>query len=680
MPPGRPMRSLTLRVSYEEGGFAQRSAKRFLLGFALFLILIGGGACAQPVIKAVVADPAPVIDGDLSDPCWQQAPSVTDFYFLADSTKAPEPTTAWLCYDQKSIYMAFDCKDSQPDKIVAQQKKRGGDIDTDDWVGFDLDCYCKYTHIVWFDVTAGGVQVEHLQTGDVSKIEWKGDWNAASRRVGDGYAVELAVPFSILQYDANRTSMGIAFIRRHARMTQTWWSPNMGPNFDATRFYVWDGLQLPKPEKKPLVLAYSLLSMGGEDARRRLGLDVKHAVTPSLTGLVTVNPDWRNVEQEVDSVDFSYTERKLPDSRPFFQEGANVFPLANIFYTRRIKGIDTGAKLSGKVGPYNLAFMHARDFEKEQHTVLQVGRRWQDWTEVWLCGIESRGPGVNNMVTETTFVQQLYDKRDRKIRFSSAYATADDASDPGLGKWYRLRLYGHGPKRTLGWGIEHEVTYPNFEPYLGITTEKDIRCTSIWLDTFDEFSEGRMTEWWAGLYADKADHMDGSKFYDALGVYGGMEFRNGTGFFLDGDISHRPPNHDAILGTSFYWGGRDLYRNGGISLGFGKQAGGGYLYWSLGQGWQINDKLSVRGSYEYAHLKEPSPDAYLSRQLVTTMAYDLDTERTLGGRLITRSGKTNFYLAYKQRVRAGLDAYIIFGDPNADQTKSAFTLKLIRLL
>ena len=644
-------------------------------------MLCGAGASAQPVLPAVVADPAPVIDGDLSDPCWAQAPSVTDFYFLPDGSKAAEPTTAWLCYDQQNIYLAFCCKDSQPDKISAQQKKRGGDIDTDDWVGFDLDCYRNCEHIIWFDVTAGGIQVENLQSGDVSKIEWKGDWNAAARRTDDGYDVEIAVPFSILQYDHKRTSMGVAFIRRHARLDQWWWSPNIGPNFDERRFCVWEGLELPKPSRKPLLLAYSLLGLGEEDAPRRVGLDVKHAVTPSLTGLITVNPDWRNVEQQVDSVDFSYTERWLSDSRPFFQEGGEgYFPQANIFYTRRIKEIDIGTKLSGKVGLYDLAFMHARDFGAEQHTVFQIGRKWQDRRSIWLCGMESRGPGVSNTVTQTTFVQELYDRRDRKVRFSSAYTTVDDASDSGLGKWYNAGLHADGPNGTLSWGIEHEVTYPNYDPYLGIATEKDIRSTSAWIDTFDEFSEGRVKEWWAGLDGGKADHMDGSKFYDSLGLYGGMEFRNGTGVFLDASVSHRPPNHDATFGTSFYWGGRDLYHNGGLGVATGKQAGGDYLYWSLSQGWQMTDRLSIRGSYEYARLKEPSPEAYRSGQLIASMVYDLDNERTLGGRLVSRKGKTNLYLAFKQRVRAGLDAYIILGDPNAESTRSSVTLKLVRPL
>ena len=649
---------------------------------ALFMILVvcAGMAFAQPVIKAVEVDPPPTIDGDISDACWQKAPSVTDFYFPSDGTKAAEPTTVWLCYDQKNIYMAFRCKDSQPDKIVAQQKKRGGDIGADDWVGFDLDCYCKYTHIVWFDVSAGGVQVEQLQTGDVSKIEWKGDWNAAVKRLDDGYAVELAVPFSILQYDANRTSMGIAFIRRHARANQWWWSPNVGPKTDARSFYLWDGLRLPRPKVRPDIMGYSLFGSGAGNSSRRLGLDIKHAITPSLTGLLTVNPDFRNIEQDVDSVDFSYNERYLPDKRPFFQEGMNHFPQSGIFYTRRIEDIDAGAQVSGRAGQYGIAAMHTSRLNTEDHSVVQISRQWENHTWLWLCGMHSELPGVHNTVKAAFFDQILREKGDRRVKMALTSIAATTASGDGQGKNLSGRVFYSGRPRDLQWGIEHDVVDADYDPYLGLVGDKGIRASEVWLSMYDELSSGKLSEWNASLDLIKTDRMNGTLFYNGISANGYAEFRNGSQVSLNLWSSSRPPYHDQVASFNLFWGGRDLFRNGGISLGIGKQAGGDYLHWSVGQGWGMSERLSVHGGYEFARIDEPSPQAFTSRQLIATIAYDLDTERTLGGRLIARSGKANFYLAYKQRVRVGTDAYVIFGDPNADSTRSAFTLKLIRTL
>jgi hypothetical protein len=123
-----------------------------------------------------------------------------------------------------------------------------------------------------------------------------------------------------------------------------------------------------------------------------------------------------------------------------------------------------------------------------------------------------------------------------------------------------------------------------------------------------------------------------------------------------------------------------LYNNGYGGLTIGRQAGGSYLNYYVGRGWSLGDNPNLYTGYEYSRIKLPSPEAYSTGQLISTLAYDLDNERTLAGRLVAQHGKTNFYLAYKQRVRMGMDAYVIFGDPNAESTKSALTLKLMRLL
>jgi hypothetical protein len=646
------------------------------VSLCLLLTLVSGCAYAQPKIKAVMADVPPVIDGDLSDACWQQAPSVTDFYFVTDGTQAAEPTTAWLCYDSKYIYLAFRCKDSQPDKIMAQQKKRGGDLGTDDWVGFDLDCYGKYTHISWFDVSASGVQVERLQTGDVSKIEWKGDWIAQTKRVPDGYTVEIAVPFSILQYDANRTSMGIAFIRRHARTEQWWWSPNVGPNTDARNFYLWEGLDLPKQATGPAMMAYTLFGAGADNSSRRAGLDMRYALTPSLASTLTVNPDFRNIEQAVDTVDFSYTERYLPDNRPFFQEGSDHFPMSNIFYTRRIEDIDAGMKLSGRYGDYGIAAMHTDQLGEEHHNLTQISRQWGSHTWMWLCGIESHTPKLNNTVGYVVMDQILAGKGESEIKASASYATAGSPSDQG--RSYAASIRNRERPRRLRWQISHTIVEPDYYPYLGLVGDTNIRATDLYLSTYDELSKGRIAEWYADLDLSKADRMDGSPFSNGIGLYADIQFRDGTGASLDAGISRREAYRDRTLSGGFSWGGRDLYRNGNINLSIGRRANGAYLHWTVSQGWQISDRLSVQGGYEYVRIKDPSPEAYSARQLIASLIYDIDDERTLGGRIIAGAGTSIPFLTFRQRVRKGTDAYIIFGDPNAVSAKNAVTLKLIR--
>ena len=80
------------------------------------------------------------------------------------------------------------------------------------------------------------------------------------------------------------------------------------------------------------------------------GLDVKYALTSSLTLTGTINPDFGQVEVDPAVVNLSQFETFYPEKRPFFTEGLNIFRFGDtpapshfnfffppsLFYTRRI--------------------------------------------------------------------------------------------------------------------------------------------------------------------------------------------------------------------------------------------------------------------------------------------------------------------------------------------------------
>ena len=82
----------------------------------------------------------------------------------------------------------------------------------------------------------------------------------------------------------------------------------------------------------------------------RGGADLRYEVTQQLRLIGTANPDFDNIEQAVEGIDFSYGERYVEDRRPFFSEGGNVYNLGNLFHSRRIMDMDGGLKLFGKLG------------------------------------------------------------------------------------------------------------------------------------------------------------------------------------------------------------------------------------------------------------------------------------------------------------------------------------------
>jgi hypothetical protein len=102
-----------------------------------------------------------------------------------------------------------------------------------------------------------------------------------------------------------------------------------------------DILSHPDP-KNPLLKSHDYKVDGG--------LDVKYALTSSLTLTGTINPDFGQVEVDPAVVNLSQFETFYPEKRPFFTEGLNIFRFGDtpapshfnftfppsLFYTRRI--------------------------------------------------------------------------------------------------------------------------------------------------------------------------------------------------------------------------------------------------------------------------------------------------------------------------------------------------------
>ncbi len=277
----------------------------------------------------------PVIDGDLSDPAWEEAAIADTFIDSLTAEPVADQTRVWMGYDSQAIYLAAYCWDPEPDKLVIRETKRDADINDDDHFAFVLDAF--HTHdwndTAIFRVTARGTQSSEIRRGRGGKTEWKGDWRAATRIADDGYTMEMVVPWRILSYP-NRdgpTTLGFDVSRKHGRyqrgsglsdLTQAWLWQNAAH---------WVGIELPQHgfDQEILILPFLAAGRAKRDDEwtetARGGLDVRYRPTPTLTGVLTLNPDFRNVQSEVEGIDFSRGERWVGESRPFFQEGHRMF-------------------------------------------------------------------------------------------------------------------------------------------------------------------------------------------------------------------------------------------------------------------------------------------------------------------------------------------------------------------
>lgn len=649
---------------------------------AVIFIVFAAPVVGQPQqIKAVMVEQSPVLDGKLDDACWQRAADAVDFLYLETGAQASEKTEAWICYDSTNIYVAFRCWDSQPDKITSQQKKRGGAFFTDDWVGIDVDPWHTHTSTYWFYVNSIGTQGEYLPGAGGSKIEWLGDWQAAAKTDDSGWIAEMAIPWSILKYPKNLDCMGISFIRGHARTNMGWVCPNLGPNEDMSLMFDWVGIEPPSPKLAGIALGYTNVGVGGVPFKN--GIDFKKQLSQQVNGLLTINPDFDSIEQDVESIDFTYSPRVLSDNRPFFAEGGDSQQDGEyrMFYSRDIEDVDAGLKVAGQTGRQTFSGMMTTGGNDDGHFFYKSKWQFDRANHIGIAATATREPDVENYVT--SFYGRLgKDSGERVDRCEYRLMKSWTPGPSGNGAVLVTGAGGYGGPRQIGWGMWYQDVRPDYFASDGIVPQSDLKGWDYYLGYHDEYDKGWIRGW--GLSLNGADQ----HFHSGEVLARGLSFSVNvwtldTQFFFDvGRSAQRDASladstlyHDSLYTFGYGWTQTDMYRRGWANLTFGKRAGGRSLQATVKQGFALGDNFHTDLSLEY--VKMTGPFARRERQSVASISYDISSERSLSARIVERDGELNLAFGFRQAVRRGQDIYLLFGDPNADRTKNRVILKLI---
>jgi hypothetical protein len=64
------------------------------------------------------------------------------------------------------------------------------------------------------------------------------------------------------------------------------------------------------------------------------------------------------------------------------------------------------------------------------------------------------------------------------------------------------------------------------------------------------------------------------------------------------------------------------------------------------------------------------------RQAILSANYDLGSDRSISGRAVMQGDDWNAYIAYKRSGNAGMEYFVILGDPNAQKFRSSLILKV----
>ena len=330
--------------------------------------LAGRPVGAPNTVTAVRVQRAPALDGRLDDPAWALAPAVTDLRQTdpAEGAAVSEATEVRILYDEAAVYIGARLFDRTPAKIVRRLARRDASSHSDEFRVF-LDSYHDRRTAFEFIVNAAGVKRDILigADGAFDDASWDPVWQAAVSIDSLGWSAEIRIPLSQLRFAKEQDQVwGVHFVRWIERKNEQAMFPFIGKkeNGLVSRFADLVGIRDVGAPKRLEILPYTVgrgTYRRPDDPRnpferpasyhRGAGADLKYGVSSSLTLDATLNPDFGQVEVDETFVNLSAFEQFLPEHRPFFVEGTEIFNFGGnggginsfsgsplFFYSRRI--------------------------------------------------------------------------------------------------------------------------------------------------------------------------------------------------------------------------------------------------------------------------------------------------------------------------------------------------------
>ncbi len=317
-------------------------------------------AADGPTVRATILPAAPVVDGDVEEAEWAGA-AVFDGFFVQIEPEYGEPspfrTVVHVGQTSTALYVAFESHDPDPDRLAAAVTARDGMLDFDDSVAVLVDTFSDGRTAYAFATNALATQWDARIADNGRTVDevWDEAWSCASRRHRDRWTTEFEIPFAILRFEpgADRT-WGLSLMRNVPRRLETalWSGPAEDP-FRVSSFGTLTGLALGSREEKSWqLIPYGLAAAeDGEKPDFEIGGDARWRPSSAVAVDVTVNPDFALIEADVEVINLTRFELFIPEKRPFFLEGSEMFrQRIRQFYSRRIGDITWGAKATGTVG------------------------------------------------------------------------------------------------------------------------------------------------------------------------------------------------------------------------------------------------------------------------------------------------------------------------------------------
>ena len=456
------------------------------------------------VVRLYRTEAPPKLDGRLDDAAWSDAATMDDMhqYEPVDHGEPSEPTTVYLAYDDENLYVAARMWDSEPDRIIARELVQNRDLSWDDFLAIYLDPFNNGRTGYHFRVNPNGSRDDAVfETPTDANADWDGIWHAETRIDEAGWVAEFAIPFKTLNFDPDNPDWGFSIERSIARKQEeiAWVSYNRQVNPGTTGVISGlTGLQ----QGRGLDIAPTVVSTRARDyvaGTSRVdiepSLDVFYNFTPSLTGALTVNTDFSATEVDDRRINLTRFSLFFPEKRDFFLRDVDIFAFGGLdrngipFFSRRIGlsgdgrpvDLEAGAKLTGRVGRWNIGVLNVRQdaYEGVDATNLFVGRAAANVLKESSIGvIVTDGNPQGNLDNSLVGVDFRYRNTalpsGRTLEGELWYQRSDTEGVAGGQNAWGWQIASPNSEGFAGW-LGYDVFEKRFNPALGFVNRQNVR-------------------------------------------------------------------------------------------------------------------------------------------------------------------------------------------------------------
>ncbi len=480
-----------------------RKVVSFVIALILFFLFLSNPIFSEgKILEIPKLSSQPKIDGIFENPLWEEeALKIEDFFQVSpkEGGKPSEKTIAYIGYDHKNLYFAFQCYDSEPDKIRASVTNRDNALD-DDWIIILLDTFNEKQRAFTFFVNPIGVQIDCIRTEHGGKENMDLTWDTVFYSEGKidekGYVVEIAIPFKSLRFpDRKEKFWGITLGRNIPRKGEiiTW--PKFSrdiPGLLTQEAQIVIRGKVEKGKNLEIMPIFTSLKTQEKKADFQPGVNLKYGVSSDITLDLTINPDFSHIEADAPQIDINQRfALYYPEKRPFFLEGMEIFqfPEIEMVYTRRIINPAWGGKLTGKIGRFTYGILSAYDLDpteslwevhngkggKDENALFNIFRLKTDvFTESYIgfCLADKEIDSSYNRVVgidgQLKFKQKYFFSF-QALASKTKYRDEKTTIAPAL--YARFMYY------TRHWvsGIEWKSIHPDFEASSGFVNRVDYR-------------------------------------------------------------------------------------------------------------------------------------------------------------------------------------------------------------